>query len=87
MPPVVTVNAETNPHHPDEKVYVVVWQDSVEERSDEVAAHNAGEAVWLIHTRHNDPGGAQYNVVPADATEPARNFTVGHNRQEAPFSD
>lgn len=69
-----------------EKVYAVTWLDSAEPRSDEVAARNAGEAVWLVHARHNDPSGTTYTVVPVDGTEPPRNFTVGHPRQEAPFS-
>ena len=69
-----------------EKVYVVTWLAGSEQRSDEVTARNAGEAVWLVHARHNDPAGTAYAVVPLDKTEPPRNFTVGHPRQEAPFS-
>jgi hypothetical protein len=70
-----------------DKVYVVVWQDHEDERSDEVPARNAGEAVWLVHARHHDAAGARYTVRPADNSEPPRNFTVGQARTEAPYSD
>lgn len=62
---------------PGEKIYVVAWNDAVDQRSEQVAARNAGEAVWLVHARSKDPAGASYTVAPLDETEPARNFTVG----------
>ena len=80
------MTAKTNPQAGD-KIYVVTWGDSAEQRSEEVAARNAGEAVLLVHGRRHDPPGTRYVVAPTDATEPPRNFTVGHARAEAPFSD
>ena len=80
------MTVEPDPHS-GEKLYAVTWEDSAEQRSDEIAARNAGEAVWLVHARNKEPEGVQYTVAPLDASEPPRNFTVGHARTQAPFSD
>ena len=70
-----------------ERAYRVNSQGSAEEWSEEVMARNAGEAVWLAHASRDEGSGAQYTVTPVDGSEPARNFTVGQSRSEAPFSE
>ena len=72
---------------PGEKTYAVRWQKAAGECSDEVAARNAGEAVWLVHARHEGPAGSRYTVTPLDGSEPDRSFTVGHPRGESPYSN
>jgi hypothetical protein len=71
----------------EERIYRVSWGDDFLEGSEEVEARNGGEAVWLVHSRNNQPEGTQYAVEPVDKSEPPRNFTVGHTTRGAPFSD
>jgi hypothetical protein len=70
-----------------ERVYRVTLNDAVDGWAEEVMARNAGEAVWLAHAERDQPSGAPYTVTAVDGSEPARNFTVGQSRSEAPFSD
>src|SRR3954469_21558023 len=81
----VMLNASTKAPRPmparqekTEKPYVVRWGDAGDENSVKVDARNAGEAVWLVHSRNRQLEGTQYAVEPLDKSDPPRNFTVGH---------